>query len=151
MGSSTRSEAEALTSYRSEPQLRDAVAEASAIERLESTPVDARNELAASTGVTTFAPREDGASLASNAYVGPLLQKGFRYLGIERQKLGYFGRFSSHCLIHPDGLVWVTIRTEWRLWFGASRYFLTSLFDDGTCPRRLLRPSLRSRRARVTS
>ncbi len=134
MGSSTRCEAEALTSYRSEPQLRDAVAEASAIERLESTPVDARNELAAKTGVTRFEPREDGgASLASDPYVGPLLQKGFRYLGIERQKLGYFGRFSSHCLVHPDGLVWVTIRTEWRVWFGASRYFLTSLFDDGTC------------------
>jgi len=134
MGSSTRAEAEALTSYRSEPKLRDAVAEIEALERLEATPADDRNERAATMGQTTFEPSEAGAaSRASNPYVGPLLQKGFRYLGIQRQKLGYFGRFSNHCLVHPDGLVWVTVRAEWRLWPGASRYFLVTLFDDGTC------------------
>lgn len=122
-------------SYRADAwRVGDAVADDDAIETLEATPVDDLHERAAAMGSMAFVKSTDGgARLASHALVGPLLRRGFRYLGIQHQRLGYFGRFRSHCLIHPDGAVWVTVRAERRLTSRASRYFLVSVFDDGTC------------------
>lgn len=142
---------EGPASYRDDAwRIGHAVAEDDAIERLEGAPVDEVHERAAKMGSTAFVPATDGgARLASHPLVGPLLRRGFRYLGIQRQRLGYFGRFTSHCLVHPDGAVWVTVRAERKLRSRTSRYFLVSVFDDGTCvetwatPEPVMKASLR--------
>lgn len=115
-------------------RLRDVLADEEAIAKLERTPVDDLHERAGAAGqVTLSKTKDDGASLSKQRQIGPLLRRGFRYLGIKRERLGYFGRPTSHCLVDPDGAMWVAIRTELVLAPTLSRRFIVTVFDDGTC------------------
>ncbi|CAN5703268.1 hypothetical protein BH09MYX1_BH09MYX1_16590 [soil metagenome] len=121
----------AVDSYRSSAwTLRDAHAPEGRMAELEARPMRSENEAAAVAAryVTTPASeteRKVGSELLE-------LERPFRYLGTKGESAGYGGFRLTDIFVDADETTYVSVRRQ-RSPIGLSRYYVLTLFDDGSC------------------
>lgn len=113
--------------YRSSAwSLRDAHATEAAMAALEAKSIAKENAAALAAARFAIDPK------ATRTAGDPLLGEGFRYLGTYGESASYFRMSPCDVFVDPDETTHVTYRrtpSGLRL----SRYYVITLFDDGTC------------------